>query len=71
MLQGSLIFLFGLRLGSFRFVTALFINSERSTDKVGLGSVISLQPLRLRTEALKVLEASYLTPVIKNNWKNN
>ena len=41
MLQRSLIFLFSLRRGSFRFATALFINSERSTDEVGLGSVIS------------------------------
>ena len=41
MLQGSLIFLFGLRRGSFRFATALSINSERSRDKIGLGSVIS------------------------------
>ena len=70
MLQGSLIFLFGLRQGSFRFATALFINSERSRDKVGLGLVVSFTASETKDQGFENT-GSYLTPEIKRNWKNN
>ena len=66
MLHGNLNFLFLFLFFSVdgsNFVTALLIISERSIDKVGLFSLLVVQNhLRpLLTEALSILEASYLT----------